>query len=98
MSHSSALNSNRQIREFGGIYLRENVKHCSTCVFSYWTSGGEISRARRVQRCRHPAYLSSAYTEEMMLADSVWNHCRFWTPRPEKGKRDEKQFFDCPAQ
>lgn len=64
-------------------------KHCNNCHHSYWQNDqhGVSLKTGQVQLCGNPACHSPAYTESMMLADSVQGYCRFWTPRLGKGFR-----------
>ena len=38
------------------------------------------------QHCRNRKYNSIFYTEKQYLEDRGSNHCRFWTPRTQKGE------------
>ena len=57
-------------------------KHCNTCASSYYVEEKGMQR----QHCRNRKYNSVFYTEKQYLEDRGSNHCRFWTPRTQKGE------------
>src|SRR5699024_6053520 len=72
--------------------LSETEKRCGSCAFSYYPEG--TGRAR----CGNPGYNATTYTYEMLMEDWGQGHCRFWTPKIQKGAHDEKQLLTGRAQ
>ena len=64
--------------------MREDEKHCDTCLFSYLEPECSQNRIYLRQKCSNPDYNASKNIHNSIMEDWGRDFCRFWAPKTER--------------